>query len=607
MQAIILAAGMGKRLGKLTHDNTKCMIKVHAQTLIERMIRQLATLSLHRIILVVGYKSDKVKTWVGNQINDTPILYVENPIYDKTNNIYSLYLAKDYLIEDETILLESDLIFADEILKKLVEHPYPNLAVVAKYQSWMDGTVVTLDEENNILNFISKKAFSFRDKDLYYKTVNIYKFSRDFSTNRYVPFLEAYSKALGNNEYYEQVLRVISLLDKPDLKAMPIHQEKWYEIDDIQDLHNAEDLFINDSQALSLYSKRFGGYWRFPMMVDFCYLVNPYFPSKRLKEEMMANFNTLLTQYPSGMQVNCQLAARYAGISAEQIIVGNGAAELIQAYLRRTDTLKTGIILPTFEEYPNRLEKERIVYYLPGRPDFSYSADDLISFYTQHPVDRLILINPDNPSGNFLSKTELLTLLEWSKENSVELVIDESFADFACAQPDQNVSLLDINLLNAYPHLVVIKSISKSYGVPGLRLGFLASGNTELIRVLKKEVSIWNINSFAEFYMQIFTKYQDDYKKACLKFVEERERFFHLLQTIPYIRVIPSAANYFLCEVEAPYTALGLCNRLLTEFNLLLKNCSTKAGFEGKQYIRIAIRNHEDNDRLLEALRQLNP
>lgn len=604
MQAIILAAGMGKRLGKLTHDNTKCMIKVHAQTLIERMIRQLATLSLNRIILVVGYKGDNVKTWVGNQISDTPILYVENPIYDKTNNIYSLYLAKNYLIEDETILLESDLIFADEILKKLVENPYPNLAVVAKYQSWMDGTVVTLDEENNILNFISKKAFSFRDKDLYYKTVNIYKFSREFSTNRYVPFLEAYSKALGNNEYYEQVLRVISLLDKPDLKAMPIHEEKWYEIDDIQDLHNAEDLFINDSQALSLYSKRFGGYWRFPMMVDFCYLVNPYFPSKRLKEEMMANFNTLLTQYPSGMQVNSQLAARYAGIAAEQIIVGNGAAELIQAYLRLTDTMKTGVILPTFEEYPNRLEKDRIVYYLPDLPDFSYSADDLISFYTHHPVDRLILINPDNPSGNFLSRKELLTLIEWTKESSVQLVIDESFADFAC--PDQSITLLDTNLLDAYPHLIVIKSISKSYGVPGLRLGFLASGNSELIGALRKEVSIWNINSFAEFYMQIFTKYQDDYKKACDKFVEERERFFRLLQQIPYLRVIPSAANYFLCEVKAPYTALDICNRLLMEFNLLLKNCSAKAGFKGKQYIRIAIRNHEDNDRLLEALRQLN-
>lgn len=122
-------------------------------------------------------------------------------------------------------MLESDLIFSDIILQKLIADPNPNLAVVAKYQSWMDGTVVTLDEENNILNFISKKAFMFSLKDSYYKTVNIYKFSKEFSMNKYVPFLEAYCKALGNNEYYEQVLKVISLLNKPDLKALKIDSE----------------------------------------------------------------------------------------------------------------------------------------------------------------------------------------------------------------------------------------------------------------------------------------------------------------------------------------------------------------------------------------------
>ena len=253
MQAIILAAGMGKRLKELTKNNTKCMIKVHNQTLIERMLKQLEALSLKRIIIVIGYKGEKVRELIGDKINNTPVLYVENNVYDKTNNIYSLYLAKNYLVEDETILLESDLIFENCILSKLINHPYPNLAVVAKYQSWMEGTVVRLDEDNNILNFISKKAFQFCQKESYYKTVNIYKFSKEFSTNKYIPFLEAYCKALGNNEYYEQVLKVISLLDRPDLKALTITTEKWYEIDDQQDLNNAEALFSEGKQALSLY------------------------------------------------------------------------------------------------------------------------------------------------------------------------------------------------------------------------------------------------------------------------------------------------------------------------------------------------------------------
>ncbi len=197
-----------------------------------------------------------------------------------------------------------------------------------------------------------------------------------------------------------------------------------------------------------------------------------------------------------------------------------------------------------------------------------------------------------------------MSLIDWSKSKGIRIIIDESFLDFA--HPDNSLSLLNKELLNQNPHLIVIKSISKSYGVPGLRLGFLASGDKELIRALKKDISIWNINSFAEFYMQIFIKYKDDYEKACLKFLRERDRFFSNLRQVSFLRVIPTAANYFLCEVINTYTAEELCSSLLSQRNILIKNCATKAGFEGKQYVRIAIRNRDDNDKLTEALLQLN-
>ena len=200
MQAIILAAGMGKRLGSLTEENPKCMIKVHGRTLIERMLEQLSHLDLSRVVLVIGYQGHKLKALVGDSFKGLKIEYVENPIYDKTNNIYSLYLAKEYLLQEDTILLESDLIFESRILTKVIDDPYPNLAVVAKYQSWMDGTVVSLDDDDNITSFVPKKNFQFQDIELYFKTVNIYKFSMAFARSHYVPFLEAYSRALGNNE-----------------------------------------------------------------------------------------------------------------------------------------------------------------------------------------------------------------------------------------------------------------------------------------------------------------------------------------------------------------------------------------------------------------------
>lgn len=244
MQAIILAAGMGRRLGEQTKEHTKCMVPVNGVRLIDRLLGQLSELSLQRVIIVVGYKGKELQDYIGTRYDDRlKIEYAENPIYDKTNNIYSLSLVKQQLQEDDTLLIESDLIFSDRLFQMLLDNPYPNLALVAKYESWMDGTMVRIDAENNIVNFIPKKAFNYADVAQYYKTVNIYKFSRNFSQQKYVPFLEAYCTALGNNEYYEQVLNVITHIDHSVLKAVPVGNEKWYEIDDIQDLNTAESIF----------------------------------------------------------------------------------------------------------------------------------------------------------------------------------------------------------------------------------------------------------------------------------------------------------------------------------------------------------------------------
>uniref|UniRef100_UPI002597D912 phosphocholine cytidylyltransferase family protein n=1 Tax=uncultured Varibaculum sp. TaxID=413896 RepID=UPI002597D912 len=209
MQALILAAGMGSRLKDLTANNTKCMVKVNGVTMIERMLHQLDAKALSKIVIVTGYEGQKLIDYISTLDISTPIEFVDNPIYDQTNNIYSLWLAKDKLLEEDTLLLESDLIFEDRVLDDLLEDPRKTLALVDKYESWMDGTVVKLDEDDNISAFVPGKKFVYRDIYSYYKTVNIYKFSKEFSTTHYVPFLDAYTQALGCNEYYEQVLRVI--------------------------------------------------------------------------------------------------------------------------------------------------------------------------------------------------------------------------------------------------------------------------------------------------------------------------------------------------------------------------------------------------------------
>ncbi|WP_223592390.1 aminotransferase class I/II-fold pyridoxal phosphate-dependent enzyme [Neobacillus bataviensis] len=601
MQSIILAAGMGKRLKELTNNNTKCMVKVNGVTMIERMLRQLDKLHLSRIVVVVGYKAKELVEFISTLNIETPIEYVTNEVYDKTNNIYSLYLARDYLLKEDTLLLESDLIFESSVLNQIIEDPYPSLALVAKYESWMDGTVVTLDEENNILSFLDKKHFKFEDIKNYFKTVNIYKFSKEFSNTHYVPFLEAYSRALGNNEYYEQVLKVITLLDKPEIKATILGNESWYEIDDVQDLDIAEAIFTTSAQdKLKKIQSRYGGYWRYPGLIDFCYLVNPFYPTPKLLDEIKANFERLISDYPSGMGVNSLLAAKYFGIKKEHVVVGNGAAELIKSLMERLPG-KIGMVLPTFEEYPNRKSPNEIVPFYPNNTNYSYAASDLIDFYENKDISALLLINPDNPSGNYIEKADVLKLARWAENRGNTLIVDESFVDFS---EEKEATLLDENILNRYPKLIVLKSISKSFGVPGLRLGILASHDTNLIDFIKQDIAIWNINSFGEFYMQIFEKYKSDYENAMKKFKDVRSEYINNLLTVKNLRVVPSQANYVMCEVLGDYKAKELTEILLDQYNLFIKDLSSKIGING-EYIRIAVKRPEENDKMVNALKMV--
>jgi len=600
MQAIILAAGMGRRLKDLTADNTKCMVKVNGVRLIDRVLHQLERQKLSRIVIVVGYEGQKLIDYISTLDIQTPIVYVNNPIYDKTNNIYSLALAKDYLTEEDTLLLESDLIFEDSVLDALVQDERDTLVLVDKYECWMDGTVIKIGTDDQIQAFVPGKNFVFNDIPEYYKTVNIYKFSREFSANKYVPFLQAYTSALGNNEYYEQVLRVIAMLDDPGIRAKRLNGQKWYEIDDIQDLDIAESMFAeDDDERLDRIQSRFGGYWRYPKLLDFCYLVNPYYPPQKMMDEMKANFEKLLTQYPSGMRVNSLLAGKNFGVPAAHILVGNGAAELIKAMMERFKG-NVGFIRPTFEEYTNRFPKERSIVFVPQNDDFSYGLEDITGYFADKKLEALVLINPDNPTGNYLPKEDMKKLAGWCEEKGIRLIADESFVDFA---EEEDPTLIDEEILQRYPHLIVIKSISKSYGVPGIRLGVLAAADEELIALLKKEVAIWNINSFGEFWLQIAEKYRKSYKEALVRFRKARREMIEGLESVPGIRVFPTQANYMTVELTNGMTSRELTKKLLVEKQLFVKDLTSKMK-NGRQYLRFAVRRTEENEQLISALKE---
>jgi len=606
MQALILAAGMGNRLGKYTKNNTKCMLPINGKTLAERALDALDNAGIRRCIIVVGYKKENVIAFLGNRYKNVEIIYVSNDIYDKTNNIYSLYLAKDYLLNDDTLLLESDLIFENSLISDMLASSDPTIAAVARFESWMDGTVVKITDNREIAAFIPKKLFNFNEINSYYKTVNIYKFSRNFSQNTYVPFLEAYSRTMGNNEYYEQVLRVIATLDKCELKAFVLTGQKWYEIDDAQDKNIAETIFSSSpKEKLKRIQNAYGGYWRYPSMLDFCYLVNPYFPSSQMSAEIKTYFPELLSSYPSGQNTQNLLGAKLFNVEETQILIGNGAAELIRA-LASVIKGKIGVIYPTFNEYAESFlaansdgkSKNEILQFIPK--NLSYSANELKELSNN--CDSIILINPDNPSGNYIPRKDAVKLALELKSQGKKLILDESFIDFS--DTEENPSLLQQEYLDEFPNIVIIKSLSKSYGIPGIRLGALACGDEELIRQIRKNLSIWNINSFGEYFLQIIGKYQKEYKKSCEQIAAERARFKTLLDKIESLHTYPSQANYFLCKLRG-ISAPELTERLLEKQEIFIKDLTGKIGIPDNSFIRIAIRNKEDNDRLAACLKEI--
>lgn len=601
MQGLMLAAGMGKRLGKYTKNNTKCMVKVGNKSLIERACEALKQAGIHKLIMVVGYKSENLKKYINESIKDMEIIFVDNPDYEKSNNIYSLYLAKDYLAQDDTVLLESDLIYDYNLLKDVVIDKEKNVVAVAKYEQWMDGTVVTLNENNFIEDFIEKKDFKFDSINNYYKTVNIYKLSKEFNEKVYVPFLEAYIKAYGLNEYYELVLKAIAHLSRSNLKACDVSKYNWYEIDDGQDLDIASCLFTNGVDKLNNFQKRYGGYWRFNKVLDYCYLVNPYFPNNKLYDQMLSFSKNLISQYPSGSKTLSICANRLFGVDEDNIIVGNGAAELINI-LGHILKGKVLISMPAFNEYVRCFEDNCKFNIINSKEyDYDFNIEKIMNSIDNS--DIITIINPDNPSGSFIKYADLIDIIDKCNEKNKTIIVDESFIDFA----DDSVkyTLLNDELLNKYSNLIVIKSISKSYGVPGIRLGILATSNNEIKDKVKKNMAIWNINSFGEYFLQIANLYKNEYIEACRKIAHERKRFCTELKKFKEIKVYESQANYILIHLKN-MNSTELAVKLL-EDNIFIKDLKTKNEFLNEDYIRLAIRNEEDNNKLIESLNKYIP
>lgn len=598
MQAIILAAGMGKRLKKYTASNTKCMVKVNGVPLIDRMLSQIERVGVDRIVIVVGYEGQKLIDHINGLDIGTRVEYVNNPIYDKTNNIYSLALAEQYMVEDDTLLFESDLIFEDSVLESLVSDPRPTLALVDKYQSWMDGTCVILSDNDTIVKFVPGNKFEYADSDSYYKTVNIYKFSKDFSENVYIPFLKAYTTALGKNEYYEQVLRVLTILDDPQIYAKRLNGEKWYEIDDVQDLDIAESMFVGSSEE---YAKkiqgRYGGYWRYPYITDFCYPQNYFFPPQRAIDEIKAGSEHLIKNYPSGQSIIKLLASKDTSIDEEHVLITNGIEESVYILLSAIEG-KIGVVSPTNEYILDVLGERALIY--KSEEEVSYSVSDIVEYFGKDKISAILITNPNYHTGYTLADDDIETIINWAKDKGIYAIIDETYIDFV----HDSTSMMNDAVLKKHGNLIVLKNLSVPYGVSGLRLACIAISDEALLKNCQEKIPCWNIDAYAEFFLQIIGKYQKQFRSSVEQCIEERTRMEDIINEIEGVSVVRSNACFVLIKLLNGKSAKHVVNILLYRYNILVKDASVRISDSGNQYIKCAIRSRDENDRFIEALRK---
>ena len=568
MQAIILAAGMGKRLGEYTKNNTKCMVKVNGESLISRLLKQLENIgNLNRIVIVVGYKGDYLMRYIKASDITIPIEFIENKDYEKTNNIYSLYLAKERLCEDDTLLFESDLIFEDNVLELLVSDVHKNIALVNKFQHWMSGTCVELYSDNKIKRFISSNKFNIAESENYYKTVNIYKFSKEFSQNYYIPFLVAYCHAMGKNEYYEQVLRVISMIDSSPLYALPLDSELWYEIDDANDLSIASILFASTEEKLKKLPEF--GLWRFPQFLDFYYKGSSFFPPKSMIDELNAMFNSLIQHVPSQINISSLLAGMDFDVSPESIVAANDLKSLI-------------IEICGENEYKSMCTCQ-------------YIDDDFINFILHGNFTAILISNPNIITGQLNNNAFFLKLLNVAKEKDIKVILNETDLEFYSSDSCK-YSYLKQDLIDEYKNLIVVKDLAKTYGLNGIGIAIAASGNKGLIKSISNKIPL--LNSISEYFLQIYLKYKNDFSDAVNNLISEREKMIKALSGLKKVDVIYNCSQFIKITLKN-ISAHELAVKLLEDYKILVREMDDSIS------IQVSVKTEKSNIFLINALKTL--
>ena len=595
-----MAAGVGSRLRPFTDEQPKCLVPVNSVPVLVNALTHLANAGVRETIIVVGHLKEKIFERVGTRFQGMEIRYVESERYATTNNIYSLWLAREHLNED-ILLLEADIFFEQELIDRLVSAKGENQAAVARHQPWMIGTVARVDEQGRIEALVESRD---QGADFEYsgtlKTVNIYRFGGDFLRKCFLPYLDSAIAAGNVGDYHEAVLSELCGQDGVDLSAVLCDDVRWIEVDNQDDLTAANYLFANQEQRYEYISSLHGDYWRYNF-ADHSLLYNLHFPPKALLDDIAAHLGNLVLNYPSGQNILAGLMGTLIDQAPERIVVGNGASELIKVIGRRLKR-RLMVAVPSFNEWVNAVPEEYVVESALEPPSFRLDVDRFVRDASDCGADIAVVVNPNNPTSLAVPKTEVIRLTEQLAERDILLIVDESFIDFT--EDTRSGSMAPE--IERYRNLAIIKSLSKCYGIGGLRLGYLLTDDNQFADAVREEIPIWNINGFAEMFLRLAARYRKEFARSCELARKDRDALYRGLGTIVGLTAYRPDANFVLCRLpDGAMSGPELTRRLFIEDNILVKHCAGKTMPEADRYVRIASRTEAENQALIEALRRI--
>jgi histidinol-phosphate/aromatic aminotransferase/cobyric acid decarboxylase-like protein/choline kinase len=598
-KAVILAAGAGRRLGHFTEAHPKPLLEINGTPILGNCLTRLKEAGVEEVVMVVGHFADQIKAFAGGDYAGLSIRYIESEKYATTNNIYSLWLARGEL-NDDILLVEADIFFDDKLLPALQAAGADNVAAVALFARGMDGAVVTRDADGFVTQLIEgKEQGPGFDYSAAYKTVNIYRFGRAYLQDEFVPLMNEAVRAGRVNDYYELLLKDMLANAKHKLYALDCTDIRWYEIDDHLDRAVAEYKFLPVEERKKFLSGQYGSYWRYGV-VDHAYIYNPYFPTADFWKRLKADFEVVAKEYPAGQKSLAQAMATAFDLLPERLVVANGASELIKIVFGHGNAT-VAVSTPGFNEYENATGAANLVKVELKAPTFEFDADAFIAKMKQGRAHMAVVVSPNNPTSLAVPREKLLKLLSAMEAYGALMILDESFIEFT--DNPENYSLAD--QVPKRRNLVIVKSLSKIYGIAGLRLGYLYTDNASIINTTRRALPIWNINGFAESFLRLLPRYRAEFAKSCRQVREDTVALYEMLAAIPGGHAYAPQANFVFWRLPDGINADTLVSRLFAEHHMLIKDCSEKTMREGEHYVRIAARTPEENRRLVIAIREI--